>query len=204
MSLRLSLFAIVPLCLSSYALGAEPTAPPSEITLTAVSGHTGRVVVAGTGRTDRGLFAIEIGARRGKQCLIAAASQPVVAGSAKPGLHRASLCPGKRRRRRRPKGKRVSFANPHTFVRGVSICTTASEDTSKRRFRGIKIYGARIDSRGRARAHDTGESYRLAGCAMWHKAAYCPVGQIAVGVRAHGRGGEISGLALECREPAAP
>ena len=93
--------------------------------------------------------------------------------------------------------KTVAFPGDHMFVRGVKVCTNRKNT----RIKGLKIYSARVGDNGTVTKGNPEDEYTQTKCAKWHAAAFCPDGQVAVGVVAHyaDDNAGFSGLALKCK-----
>ena len=90
------------------------------------------------------------------------------------------------------------------FVHGVQICTTDHNQTSKRRLKGVRLFGATFDKTSGAisvPSAPTGghASYQLPNCDAWAQKVSCPNDRLATGLVYHvNDDGSLFGLGLRC------
>ncbi len=94
-------------------------------------------------------------------------------------------------------------ADEDRFVTAVQVCFNGKEDPTKKKIKGLRVWGASIDPEGKLLYESKYHEKQLNNCTEWRNKVSCPDGKVATGARAHfvsDRTG-FSGLALWCAAP---
>ena len=96
--------------------------------------------------------------------------------------------------------KTVSLGTGH-YVEAVKICTNGNKSaTSKKRLKGLKLYGARLLADGSIQSGVTSASFKRANCKQWEQKVACPKGQLASAITMYRGDKGINGVSLLCRK----
>ena len=87
--------------------------------------------------------------------------------------------------------------NSNIKVRGIQVCTN---NKSNKRLKGIRLYGMAIHNDGSYTIKSGHKEFKRTNCRTWHRAVYCPRGQVATKVIIHSTKKEMNGLGLACRK----
>ena len=85
------------------------------------------------------------------------------------------------------------------FITGIKVCTN-DKDSSKAKIKGIKLYGARLNSDGSLTQNSTPATFSRNNCKEWHSKVSCPSGQVVDGIRGYYNDKKygFSGIAIHC------
>lgn len=91
-------------------------------------------------------------------------------------------------------------ADTDHYITAVQVCLNNTDDAAKRKIKGLKVWGARIDSSGKLQYDKEANSHELPNCYGWSSIVSCPDGKVATGIRAHWVSGKagFAGIALYC------
>lgn len=91
--------------------------------------------------------------------------------------------------------------NPRYYIRGLQVCTNKKNN---HRMKGLRIFPAKVwRNEPRIDYLNVKSEDKMANCAKWHPAVYCPRGKVAFGLDIHyspePASDWITGLALRCK-----
>lgn len=96
---------------------------------------------------------------------------------------------------------RASVGANH-FVTGIQICTSGQSNRTRRRIKGLRLWGARILPDGTVRRDGVVHEDTLPNCTVWYERQMCIGNRVAVGLRAFYDESRLkpwfTGIALQC------
>ena len=93
----------------------------------------------------------------------------------------------------------ISLQTDH-YITAIQVCLNNKKDASKKRIKGLKLWGASFNLDGSLKMSSTPRVHTLPNCKSWQPKVACPAGQIAIGIKGFYVSNTIgfAGLALRC------
>lgn len=84
------------------------------------------------------------------------------------------------------------------YANAIQVCTNGNKNTAKRKIKGARLYGKRMNSKGQLYGPETVSSFQRPHCKTWERRVACPVGQVITGLRGYAQAKGYIGLAPRC------